>query len=52
MFAKIESQFTGHQNRGMPDKIKFYINAGQNSCHPYFVKRGQTTVYLYKIGVI
>jgi hypothetical protein len=52
MLAKTESQFKGHQNRGMPDKIKLYINAGQNSYHPHFVKRGQTTVHLYKTGVV
>jgi ribonuclease HIII len=52
MLTKTESQFEGNQNRGMADKIKFYTNAGQNSYHPYFVKRGQTTVYLYKTRVI
>jgi hypothetical protein len=52
MLAKTESQFKGHQNRGMPDKTKLYINAGQNSYNPYFVKSGQTTVYLYKTGVV
>jgi hypothetical protein len=39
MLAKTESQMKGHQNRGISDKIKFYINAGQNSYYLYFVKK-------------
>jgi hypothetical protein len=46
MLAKIESQFKDHQNRGMPDKIKFYIHAGQNSYHLYFVK-GDKPLYIF-----